>query len=228
MKIIAVLTIGLLAAIMFSGKKHRSSANPELKNIKLPSPVYSGETSIEEALKMRRSVREYRDEPLTLTQVSQILWAAQGITDSRNFRTAPSAGALYPLEVYLVVGNVQDLPEGVYRYQPNHHELSLELEGDKRKAVAQAALLQNWMTKAPVILVIAAVYERTTIKYGARGKRYVHMEAGHTAQNVYLQAMSLNLGTVIVGAFVDQAVKNVLTMKKQEQPLAIMPIGSAQ
>ncbi|MCG8321526.1 MAG: SagB/ThcOx family dehydrogenase [Cytophagales bacterium] len=228
MKIIAVLTIGLLAAIMFSGKKHRSSANTELKNIKLPSPVYGGETSIEEALKRRRSVREYSDEPLTLTQVSQILWAAQGITDSRNFRTAPSAGALYPLEVYLVVGNVQDLPEGVYRYQPNHHELSLELEGDKRKAVAQAALLQNWMTKAPVILVIAAVYGRTTIKYGARGKRYVHMEAGHTAQNVYLQAMSLNLGTVIVGAFVDQAVKNVLTMKKQEQPLAIMPIGSAQ
>jgi len=156
--------------------------------IKLPAPRYEGKTSIERAMRERRSVRHYRNEPLTIPEISQLLWSAQGITASGGLRTAPSAGALYPLEVYIVVGNVTNMKSGIYKYIPESHELVKVTEGDKRSELSNAALHQSPIKEAPAVIVISAVYERTTGKYGERGIRYVHMEAGHAAQNICLQA----------------------------------------
>ena len=194
--------------------------------VDLPVPAKDSETSIEEALLRRRSVRDYTGEPLTLSEVSQLLWAAQGITaPAWGGRTAPSAGATYPLEVYLVVGDVKNLPVGVYRYEPEGHRLVRVLESDKRVELSRAALGQAWVREGAVSIVFSAVYERTTGRYGDRGIRYVHMEVGHAGQNVHLQAISLNLGTVVVGAFHDEEVKRVLNLPDDEQPLYIMPVG---
>ncbi len=195
------------------------------ERIKLPEPGHDSPTSIEQALLKRRSVRDYKDEPLTLAELSQLLWAAQGITDRRGFRAAPSAGALYPLEVYVVAGNVSNLPSGIYKYKPHEHELEKILEGDKRAKLCIAALGQSSVKDGAIAIVFSAVYERTTQKYGERGIRYVHMEVGHAAQNVYLQAVSLNLGTVVIGAFQDDAVRMIINMPDEENPLYIMPIG---
>ncbi len=204
-------------------KKNRPKHGSKI--IKLPEPRQDGETSVEKNLCERRSVRDYKDEPLTLKEVSQLLWAAQGITGSWGFRTAPSGGALYPLEVYLLAGNVTDLPDGIYKHRPQGHELERVGEGDKRGELCGAALGQPSVREAPAVMVISAVYGRTTRKYGERGVRYVHMEVGHAAQNVYLQAVSLNLGTVVIGAFHDDRVKKVLNLADEEEPLCIMPIG---
>ena len=193
--------------------------------IKLPEPKYDSKVSIERALLERRSIRTYKDEPLKLSEVSQLLWAAQGITGSRGFRTAPSAGALYPLEVYVVVGSVKDLADGVYKYKHYGHELVKISNCDKRIELYSAALRQSCIKNGAVVFVFSAVYERTTGKYGQRGIQYVHMEIGHAAQNIYLQATSLNLGTVFVGAFYDDQVKAVLNMPDREVPLCIMPVG---
>jgi SagB-type dehydrogenase family enzyme len=195
------------------------------EKIKLPPPVYDGTISIEKALRERRSIRNYRNESARLSELSQLLWAAQGITGPGGRRTAPSAGALYPLEMYVVVGNVADLPTGAYVYIPERHELVKTADGDKRPELCKAALGQSPIRNAAAVLVISAFYERTTIKYGDRGIRYVHMEAGHAAQNVYLQAVALNVGTVVMGAFDDEGVKKVLHMKQREQPLYIIPVG---
>ena len=173
----------------------------------------------------RRSTREYTDGSLSLQEVSQLLWAAQGITDVRGFRTAPSAGALYPLEVYIVVGDVETLTKGVYQYRPQEHNLKKILHGDKREELSAAALGQESVKNAALNIVFTAFYERTTAKYGDRGVRYVHMEVGHSAQNVYLQATALDLGTVTIGAFFDEQVIEVLNLSEKEQPLYIMPIG---
>ena len=197
----------------------------ESEIVKLPEPRYLSTTSVEKALLKRRSTRHYKDEPLTLSELSQLLWAAQGITDPRGFRTAPSAGALYPLELYVVAGNVVELPAGIYRYKPHEHELVRITEGDKRGELSPAALSQPSVKSGAAVIVFAAVYERTTVKYGQRGMRYVHIEVGHAAQNIYLQAVSLNLGTVVIGAFYDNEVKRVLHMSDNEQPLLIMPVG---
>ncbi|MDH5696652.1 MAG: SagB/ThcOx family dehydrogenase, partial [Dehalococcoidia bacterium] len=151
----------------------------QAKVINLPEPRYDSDVSIEQSLLNRRSIRSYTGEPLTLQEVSQLLWAAQGITDPRGFRTAPSAGALYPLELYLVVGDVDDLTSGVYRYEPDGHQLARIIDGDKRAELADAALAQPWVKEGAISIVFTAVYERTTIKYGERGIRYVQMEAGH-------------------------------------------------
>ncbi len=196
------------------------------ETISLPSPSYESDTSVEEALRERRSIRSYSDEPLTLHEMSQLLWAAQGVTDERGFRTAPSAGALYPLEIYVVVGNVTDLSAGIYKYFPETHKLRRIIAGDKRKELAVAALGQAHVERGAIDLVFSAVYERTTRKYGERGIRYVHMEVGHAAQNVYLQAKSLNLGTVVIGAFHDDRMKKLIGMPEEEEPLYIMPIGN--
>lgn len=201
------------------------SPTPHDNRIELPEPRHDSDVSIEEALLGRRSVREYTGEPLTLQDVSQLLWAAQGITDPRGFRTAPSAGGTYPLEVYVVVGNVESLAEGVYKYNPSEHEIIKILDGDKREELSAAALEQVWVKEGAIDIVIVAVYGRTTEKYGDRGIKYVHMEAGHAAQNLCLQATALNLGTVTVGAFYDEQVKGLLNMPENEQPLYVMPVG---
>jgi len=196
--------------------------------IKLPEPRLDSQTSIESALCRRRSVREFDKKPLALPEVSQLLWAAQGLTGPEGKRTAPSAGALYPLEVYVVAGKAGDLPAGVYRYRPEGHDLLLVAQGDQRAKLATAALGQDWLADAPVTIVLAAVFERTARRYRQRAERYVLMEVGHVAQNVHLQAVALDLGTVVVGAFDDAEVKQVLSLAANEQPLCLMPIGRSR
>ena len=195
------------------------------QRIPLPAAASGGEMPVEEALEQRRSIREFSRDGLELDDVSQLLWAAQGVTSRRGFRAAPSAGALYPLELYVVAGDVAGLSPGVYRYRPKKHDLVLVADGDRRKPLAAAALEQGWVRRAPAVLVIAAVYERTMAKYGQRGLRYVHMEVGHAAQNVYLQATARGLGTVMVGAFEDDEVREVLGLPEDHEPLGIMPVG---
>ncbi len=194
--------------------------------ISLPQPRTSGPLSLEEALAGRRSVRSFAERSLGLAQVAQLLWAAQGVTDARTgYRAAPSAGALYPLEVVLAVKRVRGLTPGVYRYVPDDHALLPVRVASPARELSGAAHSQAAVGEAPVVLVLTAVYERTTARYGARGERYAILEAGHAAQNVYLQAEALELGTVAIGAFDDEAVRRVLGLKEQEQPLYLMPCG---
>lgn len=195
------------------------------KLIQLPPPRTDSDTSVEQALKARRSIRDYSRKKIKLEEIAQLLWAAQGITDREGMRTAPSAGATYPLEVYLVASRVEGLSEGIYKYRPASHDLLRVAEGSFRRELAGAALGQRVVSNGAAVIVLAAIYERTTRKYGRRGDRYVHMEAGHAAENVYLQAVSLNIGTVVVGAFDDGRVKRILQMKTDEEPLCLMPVG---
>jgi len=222
------IVVGLWAGGAFVGNmvdQGISKEHAEGEIIALVEPARSSPMSVEQALWGRRSVRQYRDEALTLEQVSQLLWAAQGVSDAAGHRTAPSAGGLYPLEVYLVAGKVDDLEAGVYHYLPREHSIVRVASGDIRTAIASAALDQRWIQDAPVILVIAAVYERTQVKYGDRTVRYVNMEVGAAAQNVYLQAESLGLGTVMVGAFYELRVQSAMELEEDVVPLALMPVG---
>jgi SagB-type dehydrogenase family enzyme len=196
--------------------------------IQLPKPAFDGTVSVERAIKERRTIRAFRPDPLEMVQLSQLLWAAQGITDERRgFRTAPSAGALYPLDVYAVVGEggVEGLRAGIYRYHAASHSLELTGKGDRRKDVASAALSQMWIATAPVVFVITADYERITRKYGERGIRYAHIEVGHVGQNISLQAGGLGIGAGIVGAFRDASVAEAIKAPKEHEPLIIIPVG---
>ncbi len=195
------------------------------ETITLPQPRYDSDTSVEQAFVGRRSVRGYTDEPLTLAEVSQLLWSAQGITDERGYRAAPSAGALYPLELYVVAGDVADLAAGIYKYRPSEHDLIWVAEGDRRGELSAAALNQACVRNAAAVIAFAAVYERTARKYGDRGSRYVHIEVGHAAQNVFLQAVALGLGAVVVGAFDDDGVERVVDMQAGERAVYLMPVG---
>lgn len=190
----------------------------------LPSPSLKSDRSLEQLLVQRRSIRDYSDTALSITEVGQLLWAAQGITHAQGFRTAPSAGALYPLELYLVATRVAGLAEGVYHYQPGHHRLEKIRDGVLDE-LSRSALSQSCVKQAAAVIVLAAVYERTTRKYGKRGRRYVHMEVGHAAQNIFLQSIALDLATVTVGAFDDGKVAKVLHVPDEVQPLLLMPIG---
>ena len=213
----------LIVILLLSGCVQKEEVHEGRGGIKLPAPSYEGEISLEETLYERRSRRDFTDEELSSKELSQLLWAAQGITSKWGGRTAPSAGALYPLELYVVVGNVEGLSQGVYHYNPENHSINRVLEGDKRKQLEIAALGQPYVGEAAINLIITAVYERTTRKYGERGKRYVLLEVGHAAQNVYLQCGGLGLGTVVIGAFEDDKVKTILNIK--EEPIYIIPIG---
>jgi len=186
----------------------------------LPPPQLKGTLTLEEALAKRRSVREFSDTPLTLAELGQLLWAAQGMTHPAGLRAAPSAGALYPLEVYAVTR------QAAYHYLPRGHQMTMHVQGDVRSALHAAALRQDPVLKAPAVIIIAAVYARTAQKYGEeRSPRYVHLEAGHAAQNVLLQAAALNLGAVPIGAFEDNRVKQVLALPSDQQPLYLIPVG---
>lgn len=203
--------------------------------IQLPPPAQKGSLSLEEAIAGRRSARDFAPESISQSQLSQILWAAQGIIDTRlKFRTVPSAGATYPLEIFVVCGRngVEGIAEGIYRYQLDSHSLVLRRSGDVRLELAKAALDQESIYEAPVNIVICAVYSRTLLRYGERGERYVHMEVGHAGQNIYLQATALGLATVAIGAFDDEGVGKVLGLDEEYKPLSlveplyIMPVGS--
>lgn len=217
--------MGAYIMSLLSKENKISQKENKTKIIKLPEPKLDSKNSIEKTLLKRRSIRNYKSEPLALEQISQLLWAAQGITSQTGFRTAPSAGATYPLELYLVIGNVNKLDNGIYKYTPNEHKLIKVIDGDKRIDLWNAAWGQFAIKNAAAIIVFSAIYERTSSKYGNRSKRYVHVEVGHAAQNIYLQAVSLNLGTVVIGAFDDKSVKKVINAPIEESPLYIMPIG---
>lgn len=194
-------------------------------NVILPAPRLNGPVAVETALSQRRSVRDFATIPLNLDAIAQLLWAAQGTTSDDGLRTAPSAGARYPLEIYLLAGNVSGLPDGVYRYRSAEHDLVPVTKGDRRDATARAALDQSWMRNAPAMLIITADYSRTASKYRDRAPRYVHIEAGHAAQNVYLQAVALGLVTTAVGAFDDRLVRQGLSLPREHQPLLLLPLG---
>ncbi|MDX1615692.1 MAG: SagB/ThcOx family dehydrogenase [Candidatus Promineifilaceae bacterium] len=195
-------------------------------SVPLPLPSLSGSVSLEAAVYSRRSRRDFAEKALTLAQAGQILWATQGITEPRQGRrAAPSAGARYPLELTLAAGRVDGLVPGLYHYQPADHTLETVRLGDARLALARSAADQIWMADAALILVVSAVFERTTARYGTRGRRYVHFDAGLAVENACLQVAALGLAAVVVGAFDDPAVADLLALSGEEEPLLLLPVG---
>lgn len=211
------LSVFIVPAITFAAAAEQQIALPKAKT--------SGGISVEQALNARRSHRRYADTPLTLKQVGQLMWAAQGINDPRGLRTAPSAGGTYPLTLYLVAGNVEGLEPAVYMYHPQSHRLIRTADRDRRAMLAGACMSQPWVKAAPASIVFVAERENTSAVYGRRGIRYVDMEVGHAAQNIYLQTVPLGLGTVAVGACDDAHVARVLNLEAGLTPLYVMPIG---
>jgi len=196
--------------------------------IYLPPPSQKGDISLEEAIARRRSIRDFTPKLISQLQLSQILWAAQGITNTPGkYRSVPSAGATYPLEIFVVCGQscIEEIGDGIYHYNINNHSLTLHHKGDIRLELAKAALNQEFIYQAPIDIIICALYQRTLLGYGSRGERYVLMEVGHAGQNIYLQATALGLATVAIGAFNDEQVRKVLRLDKQYKPLYIMPVG---
>ena len=212
---------------MFRRRDFREGQFDRGPEYKLPPPSQRGDISVEESIARRRSVRRFKPESLSLSQLSQVLWSAQGITSGGGLRAAPSAGATYPLEVYVFVGRggVEGLEEGVYHYNVENHSLNLHKGGDLRQQLSFAALGQGFIVQAPLDIVICAVYERTAWRYGQRTKRYVHMEAGHVGENIHLQAVALGLAVVMVGAFSDDDVSRVMGLERGVRPLYIIPLG---
>ncbi len=223
-----ILLCAILVLITFATRNQVTSpANGESKKmeISLPSPAKKSDTSLEQALANRRSTRSYKNQPLELAHAAQLLWAAQGITKANFYRTAPSPGALYPLEIYIAAANVESLEPGIYRYKPSSHSLELVVQGNMLNRLSGAALGQGAVSAAPADIIITAVYQRVTGKYRQRGIRYTHMEAGHASQNIYLQCETLGLGTVAIGAFDDDQVREIIKAGQDETPLYIMPVG---
>jgi SagB-type dehydrogenase family enzyme len=222
---------GALKADLDKANAELDKANAELSQTKAELDTIKAEVatvkaaSLEELLRQRRSIRVYADAPLAQDEVLKLLWAGQGVTSAGGFRTAPSAGALYPLEIYLAAGNVEGLAPDVYKYEPEENKLTLVKDGDIRTDLAAASLGQKCIADGAIDIVIAAVYERTTAKYGSRGERYVHIEVGHAAQNICLQATALGLGLVTVGAFDDARVAKIIGMSQDEVPLYVIPVG---
>jgi SagB-type dehydrogenase family enzyme len=199
--------------------KRQTARSGQTSARSLPLPRLEGTVSLEEALSARRSVRDYTDEALTWEEIGQLLWSVQGITRDWGGRTAPSAGALYPLETYAVTA------EGLYHYQPAGHQVTPTPKLGVRQALWEAGLKQDYIRQAPAVFVIAAVYERTARKYGERAGRYVHLEAGHAAENLLLQAVALGLGGVVIGAFYDDKVQAALDLPRDHEPLYLIPVG---
>ncbi|MCG6918997.1 MAG: SagB/ThcOx family dehydrogenase [Deltaproteobacteria bacterium] len=200
------------------------------EDISLPKPRYKGTLSVEEALKARRTHRSFSSRSLTLKQFSQILWGSYGVTARKYgsfLKTAPSAGALYPLDIYAVVGkeSVENIAPGVYHYNPEDHRADLLRVGDLRTEVARQSFHQAWMAKAPLMLVVTGQYERSSIKYGPRGLIYTHIEAGCVGQNIFLQAEAIGLKAGIVGAFNNTDVVKTMGLPASHDPLLIMPVG---
>jgi len=223
--VLFLLPVVLFIVVMGMNSKDKEGETkmaPEKREkvIQLPAPRLKGETSLEECIYKRRSIRSFGPRKLTLNEISQLLWAMQGITDeSRGFRAAPSAGALYPLEIYFVKD------DGVYHYEPHGHRLEVLGTENVRDELVSAAYEQSCVRQAPVNFVICAVYERVTIKYGEKGVRFTDMEAGHAAQNLHLEAVALGLASVPVGAFMEAGVAKALSLPKGHRPIYILPVG---
>ncbi len=197
-----------------------------MKEIKLPQPRLKSDFPLEKAIFQRRSIRSFSRSPLTMNQISQLLWAGQGITGNA-MRVCPSAGATFPLELFLLAGKdgIESFEAGLYHYQPQRHSLKLLFEEDLRSRLAFICWGQNFIAESPTSIIIAAEYRRTTSHYGDRGIRYTHIEVGHVGQNLALQAIALNLGTVVVGAFSDERLSEVLKLPRNLAPLYVIPIG---
>lgn len=226
-RILAAMPVWLVPERCCSAPARNVRAVREVR-MKLPEPRFNGQMSVEKAIMERRTERSFSSKTLTLEQLSQILWAAQGITEKGGFkRAAPSAGALYPMDVFVVVGkgSIDGMGQGIYHYEPRTHSLSLIAEGDHRDELARSSLSQFWMAKAPVNVVICAEYRRITGKYGERGERYAVIESGHIAQNIFLQCQAVGLHAGLVGAFTDAEVRRVLSIEPGLEPLLIMPVG---
>lgn len=193
---------------------------PPGEAISLPRPLLHGKVGLDDALATRRSVRRFTDTPLTETEISQLLWAAQGLTPTGN-RTAPSAGATFPIEVYLASSR------GIFHYRPQNHDLVAISASDVRSLLTKASLGQEAVRDAPAVFAVTAVIERTAAKYGDRALRYVNIEVGHVGQNLLLEATALGLGGVPVGAFDDDAVSEILGLSRDRAPLYLLPIGHA-
>lgn len=230
--LLILVALGALSGIygyLATTIKPEAEKRPTGPVIRLQSPKTTGTMPVEEALAKRRSIRKYTGKPLTLEEVSQLMWAAQGITLREwGFRTAPSAGGTYPLEVYMVVkrDGVDGLEAGVYHYDPKEHTLVRVASGDFSEELMAAAVDQLWVAEAAINLVITAIFHRTTDRYGARGEHYVWQESGHVGQNIYLQAMTLKLGTVVIGAFHDEQVQRIVAVPEEERPLYVIPVGN--
>jgi len=199
----------------------------ETLSVKFEAPRKDGAVALESCIWRRRSVRSFKDQALALSDLGQLLWAAQGLTGEEGKRAAPSAGELYPLGLQVAVKKVNGLAPGVYRYRAKRHELLLGRAGERHEQIVLAASDQDWIATAPAIICIAAQFERTTERYGRRGRRYVEMEAGHAAQSLMLQAVALGLATTIVGAFSDEDVKRIFDLDADETPLCMIPVGAA-
>ncbi len=194
-------------------------------HIDLPNPIVTSDVSVEEAMRSRRSVRAYSTEALSQAELGQMLWAAQGVTNQNGYRTVPSAGAKYPLELYAVVGNVEGIDPGIYKYDPKAHSIQRIKEGDSRMSICQAALNQEYLAYAPATIAITAVKDRSAQKYGSRAARYVLLEAGAAGQNIHLAAETQGLGTVEIGAFDDDRISGILGLSDKEKPILLMPLG---
>lgn len=195
------------------------------QRIKLPHAAFAGSVSIEECLLVRRSIKEYSDQPVTLDDAAQLLWAGQGITDPRGFRTAPSGMALFPLDIRLVAGNIKGLSSGIYRYDPFDHELERLVNGDHREHLAWATYDQDWMKHAAFFLVISAFETPAAGLTAEQVERFVSIEAGHTAQNIFLQAAALGVGMVGIGHFGTDRLTEVFKLKSHERPIYVLVGG---
>ena len=218
-----IIVLLLVVAMVVVKTDFYHEGNTENVQMELENPENTGNMTVENAMKGRRSVRNFRNQPLTLKEITQLLWAAQGITSENGYRTAPSAGALYPLTIHFVAENVEGLEKGIYRYLPEENKLEKTRNGSFRDKIYRNALRQTAVKEAPALLIITGDYSVTRKKYGERAERYVHLEAGHAGQNIYLQAETLGLGTVSIGAFSDRGIKQVLNT--DSQPLYIFPVG---
>jgi len=201
----------------------------ESRLIALPKPKDKGRMSVEEAIWKRRSVREYLHTPITLDQLSQILWAAQGITDTKSgHRAAPSPGAKYALELYVFTreGGIRELPAGVYHYEPAAHSVRCIKTGDCTLSLQSAAGEQEQIGQASAIIALTSVFERATVKYGERGIQFAIQESGSAAENIYIESTALGLRTVMMGSFDDDMVGQLIGTKEGEKPLLLMPLGS--
>lgn len=230
--LLAFLLIGILACCGSSSDPSpgvSEQVEPNRMRVDLPVPVTDGTLSVEAAIGGRRSVRAFTDDALPLEALSQLLWAAQGVVDDGQRRTVPSAGALYPLSVWVVAGAVDTLDQGLYLYLPESHQLAYrQAEGapvDLRGKLQAAALDQTAIGQAPAVLILAADVAVSSARYGDRAERFVHMEAGHASQNLYLQTVSLGLGTVAIGGYEDDRVLEAVPLPKTLVPLYLMPVG---
>jgi SagB-type dehydrogenase family enzyme len=217
--LLVAVALGLGAEMVTAGRIGAIAAQARGTR-QLPAPAERGGLTLEEALRRRRSVRAFASDPVTESQLAQLLWAAQGVTHSAGYRTAPSAGALYPLEIYVATDHE------VLQYEPARHRVRAVADEDVRARLRTAALSQPAVGTAPAVFIIVAVVERTAAKYGrSRARRYVQLEAGHAAQNLLLQAVALGLGAVPIGAFDDDAVARNLRLPAGQEPLYLIPVG---